>query len=195
MAAPTAETQVCLVIVKPDGSQKEIPLREGSYVVGRQSGVGLRIPAASVSRKHAELNVSGTTLSVKDLGSSNGTYRNDQKLEGESELSAGDVLGIGPARMTVRINGEPSEIGGPKAPRRDDPMAETPPAGSEAVGAGPGAGSAGGKSADESDDDIDSELDETVTKQHGLGGLLSEEDSSVFDFDFDLDEEDDNPKL
>lgn len=98
-----------LVLVKDDGSTKEIPLSR-SRIVGREEECDLRIPAATVSREHCEIMVeAGEPPRVKDLASSNGTYVNGAAID-EVELNAGDVLSIGPANFVVRIDGQPSRI-------------------------------------------------------------------------------------
>ena len=49
------------------------------------------------------------TLTIRDLGSANGTYVNNKRIS-EQELSAGDHIVIGPMVFTIQINGEPSDI-------------------------------------------------------------------------------------
>ena len=52
---------------------------------------------------------------VKDLGSSNGTYINNGRVE-EAPLQAGDRLAVGPIVFTVQVDGMPSEIAPCEAP-------------------------------------------------------------------------------
>lgn len=99
-----------LVMVKEDGSSKEIPLDRDSIVIGRDEGARLRIPLPSVSRRHCELLMSkDDELVVKDLGSSNGTFVNGKKVR-HQELSPGDLLAVGPVVFVVRISGHPKDI-------------------------------------------------------------------------------------
>lgn len=98
-----------LVLVHADGQMRTIPLGDGRHVIGRAKGVKLRIGVDIVSREHAELIVSGDGVTIRDLGSSNGTYVNCQRVE-EQELDAGDLLAIGPAVYVIRVNGEPADI-------------------------------------------------------------------------------------
>ncbi|MBL0927284.1 MAG: FHA domain-containing protein [Phycisphaerales bacterium] len=183
-----SHVDVKLVIFRPDGTRKDITLKPGRYVVGRNQDANLRIPLPSVSRKHCEISYSAGKLEAKDLGSSNGTYCNHARITTVS-LKAGDVLGIGPCLMTVQINGQPELIEPPAhVGGADDASMATPPAGSNAIVEGGGAKpGAGGKPFDP---------DETVTKGPGMGSIVppgSREDSSIFDFDFDF-EDDDKPK-
>lgn len=168
-----------LVVFRPDGSRKDIPLRKGRYVIGRSAQATLRIPLPSVSRQHCEIVCDGESVTIKDLGSSNGTYCNDEKVD-EGPLRAGDVLGVGPCRFTLQVDGQPANVQ-PVTTTEPD-LSETPPAGEAPPTAS-------------HDSDMPTDLDETVTKA-GLGSILGNitDDSSVFDFDFDF-EDDENPKL
>ncbi len=47
-------------------------------------------------------------IRIEDLGSSNGTYVNGQRIQ-DSELSAGDQVGVGPVQFIVQINGVPDD--------------------------------------------------------------------------------------
>jgi pSer/pThr/pTyr-binding forkhead associated (FHA) protein len=46
--------------------------------------------------------VASGQASVADLGSKNGTYVNDQKLDATRPLRDGDVIRVGPASLTFR---------------------------------------------------------------------------------------------
>ena len=185
MSQPSQTKDIKLVVFRPDGTRKDIPLRNGRYVIGRSANATLRIPLPSVSREHCEIVCDGETVRIKDLNSSNGTYCNDERVD-DAPLNAGDVIAIGPCRFTLQIDGEPADIQ-PVTTTEPD-LSETPPAGEPAARPEPDA-----KSPDDSD--MPTDLDETVTKA-GLGSLLENVtgDSSVFDFDFDF-EDDENPKL
>lgn len=81
-------------------------------VVGRSRGCGLQIASASVSRKHCELRISDDDVSVTDLGSSNGTFIDAERLPaGERRrLPPGSRLNVGGVRFVVTYAGQP---GGP----------------------------------------------------------------------------------
>lgn len=101
--------EVALVMVKADGSSKDIPLPPDGVIIGRDPAAKLRIPMAAVSRKHCQLKIDDDELVVTDLGSSNGTYVNGRRVK-ETELAPGDLLAVGPIVFVVRIDGHPKQI-------------------------------------------------------------------------------------
>ncbi len=177
---------VTLLVFAPNGKSRSIPLKPGRYVVGRHETATLRIPHPQVSRQHCEITIDPSSISVRDLKSSNGTFRNQQKIDAGT-LQAGDFVAIGPFMLGVQVDGHPANLRPPApdtpAPKKPsaDMLAETPPAGTPALGG------LGGGDSHETDDP-----DRTVTKAAppSLKGKLSPDDSSIFDFNFDF--EDDN---
>lgn len=106
---------------------------EDATLVGRSKECDIHLAAAHLSRRHAELQVIDGLLYVKDLGSSNGTFLNGEKIT-ESRVRRGDELRfdtlsfgvIGPAddlgKTTVRSTREVnSAVTRPAAPRRPRP--------------------------------------------------------------------------
>ncbi len=94
---------------KADGTRREFAITKPRVVVGRTSQCDLRIPLSSVSRQHCELSVEDDRIALRDLGSSNGTFHNDTRVQ-EAELQAGDEITIGPVVFTVVVNGQPEVI-------------------------------------------------------------------------------------
>jgi pSer/pThr/pTyr-binding forkhead associated (FHA) protein len=66
--------------------------------IGRQQDSDILLDDITVSRRHAEVVKTPTTLVVRDLGSLNGTYVN-QSLVDEISLRHGDELQVGKFRM------------------------------------------------------------------------------------------------
>jgi pSer/pThr/pTyr-binding forkhead associated (FHA) protein len=100
---------VQLVLFKDDGQRKDFHLTPGKTIIGRSEECDLRIPLPEISRKHSMVIVSQDTVTVRDLGSANGTYVNNKRVN-EQELDPGDHLVIGPVVFTVRLDGKPKEI-------------------------------------------------------------------------------------
>ncbi len=76
------------------GRKERWPLKDGRYHVGRDSTAEIYLGDPLVSRRHAEFVVSGETVSVRDLGSSNGTTVNGRRVT-EAPVTAGDLVGFG----------------------------------------------------------------------------------------------------
>lgn len=82
-----------LVVVGGDVKTAEIKLRLPS-TVGRGRGTTIMLPHPLVSRQHCELFEVNGQLMVRDLGSLNGTFVNNQRIT-ESPLPPGELLTIG----------------------------------------------------------------------------------------------------
>ncbi|MGE0479098.1 MAG: FHA domain-containing protein [Phycisphaerae bacterium] len=112
--------KVALVLIR-DGQRKDFPLTGKSTTVGRAIDCTLRVPTGDVSRKHCEILVGDRDVTVKDLGSANGTYVNGKRVA-ESKVAAGDRIQVGPATFVVQINGKPENValpsGAPAEPVR-----------------------------------------------------------------------------
>jgi len=78
-------------------------LAEGENVVGRSQSCDVSIADPSVSRRHAQIVVVSGKVSVGDLGSSNGTFVNGERVDESAPLRSGDVLGLGDAEVSFEI--------------------------------------------------------------------------------------------
>ena len=71
-----------------------VPFESLGLVIGRDSNCSLAIDDDSVSRRHATVEWKDDGYVVRDLGSTNGTFVNDQRVQ-EQKLSAGDRVRFG----------------------------------------------------------------------------------------------------
>lgn len=101
--------ETSLILVLADGRQSEIPIHRPVQVIGRQTDCQIRIPSGNISRHHCEVMLSDGKLSVRDLGSSNGTYVNRRRVS-QADLQAGDLLAIGDMVFVARIDGRPAHV-------------------------------------------------------------------------------------
>ena len=85
----------CLVQYSGSKLGKRYPLTEATNIIGRSPSVQVVINEASVSRQHARLVGMGDDVGVEDLGSSNGTFVNDARAEGQVKLQDGDIIRLG----------------------------------------------------------------------------------------------------
>jgi len=97
-----------MVMFRADGQRRNFSISRDVTVIGRREDCDLRIPLGDVSRKHCRLIVDGEIIRVEDLGSSNGTYRNGERVQ-QTDLSAGDTLQVGPVVFVVQMNGFPAD--------------------------------------------------------------------------------------
>ena len=102
-AKDRAVVNASVIIIKSDGTNASMPIAGERLVVGRDKAAGLRIPVPSVSRRHCEFFVEDeSVLVIRDLGSSNGTFVNRERIE-EAELDSGDLVSIGSVVLAVQI--------------------------------------------------------------------------------------------
>jgi len=71
------------------------PLEGDQLTIGRDASNGVAINDAEVSRKHSRLSFQGGKYVLEDLGSTNGTFVNGQRLAGPVVLKPGDVVSLG----------------------------------------------------------------------------------------------------
>jgi predicted component of type VI protein secretion system len=102
------------------------PLDGDQLTIGRDSSNGVAINDAEVSRRHARLNFQGGKYVLEDLGSTNGTFVNGQRLAGPVVLKPGDVVSLGEqiVLMYDAINLDPGAT--MAAPRRSVHAAPAP---------------------------------------------------------------------
>ena len=99
---------VVMVMFRADGQRRSFSITRDMTVVGRREDCDLRIPLSDVSRKHCRLILNGEAMKIEDLGSSNGTYINGERVQ-QAELSPGDTLQIGPVVFVVQVDGFPAD--------------------------------------------------------------------------------------
>lgn len=87
-----------------DPSAPGIALTEGKIVVGRASTCDIMLLDVSVSRCHAELATAGTKVMVRDLGSRNGTYVDEVRIQSRT-VGPGQRIRFGGVAFIVTILG------------------------------------------------------------------------------------------
>jgi len=117
--------QVVLVMFRGESDRRSFSLAKEVTVIGRREDCDLRIPLGEVSRKHCRLVKDAQELRVEDLGSSNGTYLNGNRVQ-ESAVAPSDVLRIGSVSFVVQIDGVPAEED--MVPPSARPVQQTEPA-------------------------------------------------------------------
>ncbi|MDP2344734.1 MAG: GGDEF domain-containing protein [Deltaproteobacteria bacterium] len=88
------KADACLVVIYGQGLGAKHALKAGEMIVGRSSQAQLQIDHESVSRRHARIVLTESGVLLADLGSTNGTYVNDEPIT-ERTLAHGDLLKVG----------------------------------------------------------------------------------------------------
>ena len=95
------------VVGGPDAG-RALPLGRGRHVIGRGSDAGVRIDDPDLSRRHVAVDVANGTLTVADLGSTNGSRLGDRTLDDRPQNW--------PPGATLRAGGTALRVAGPDAP-------------------------------------------------------------------------------
>lgn len=100
----------CLLVVggELNGSIFNLPI--GEATIGRNPDLAISLDFHGVSRKHFTLTVEDTGVLLTDLGSANGTYLNNKKLESPTQLKGGDMIKIGAIAMKYIPKGDPERL-------------------------------------------------------------------------------------
>ena len=109
------------------GAKKDtvVPLKKEQFTIGRAKECSLRAGSEAISRRHCEITRKGDGAVVRDLGSRNGTYVNDQKIEGEVSLSHGDRLRVGPLEFLYEVEGKLNDVKHPQVKSAGEAVART----------------------------------------------------------------------
>ena len=91
--------------------------------IGRDSSNEISVNDAEVSRRHARLTFQGGKYVLEDMGSTNGTFVNGQRLTGPRVLKSGEVVSLGEQIVFVyeAVDSDPgATMVSPRNPRRLD---------------------------------------------------------------------------
>jgi len=100
-----------LLILSGEDAGRIFPLSRSEHVIGRSDDADIRIDQRSVSHAHAKILVLGARHLLVDLGSTNGTFLNEERVVAEGLLKGGDVIRIGEIVMSFLLStGDPNDL-------------------------------------------------------------------------------------
>lgn len=80
----------------------EFPLRMNrEIVIGRSNDLDMVLVEDMVSRRHAKISSTDQEIYIQDLGSTNGTFVNGEKIAGRAQLHEGDRILVGTSIIKV----------------------------------------------------------------------------------------------
>ncbi len=89
--------QSCLVVIYGPDLGHRYELTDNELTIGRDISNSITIDLDNVSRRHARLVQREDKVFLQDLGSTNGTFLNDEEVKGEVPLRSGDLVKVGGA--------------------------------------------------------------------------------------------------
>lgn len=84
----------CIEMVRGPMIGERVYLKEGTLSFGRGPECDVFLDDITVSRHHCDISLANNSVSIKDNGSTNGTYVDSEAIE-KKDLDAGDVIQIG----------------------------------------------------------------------------------------------------
>jgi two-component system cell cycle response regulator len=85
----------CLVVIYGQEMGRRVRVTTEPLIIGRSPKCEIQIDQESVSRNHCRIRFEGGEFLVRDLGSTNGTYVNDNLVQEDGRLRHGDQLKVG----------------------------------------------------------------------------------------------------
>src|SRR5688572_9701497 len=89
-----------LMVSTGDAAGTVFPLTHSSLLIGRSPEAEVRINEQAISHEHARLEMAGGRCTIQDLGSTNGTYVNGQRIVQSIVLTGGDTIRAGSTTFT-----------------------------------------------------------------------------------------------
>jgi predicted component of type VI protein secretion system len=117
--------QVELKVLEGRQQGKTIPLNVRQFLIGREQDCHLRPNSDLVSRHHCVFTVDEFTVRLRDLGSTNGTYVNGERIQGQVVLKPGDRVAVGKLSFEIVVRKE-VPVAAPAAARQGESAAPLP---------------------------------------------------------------------
>ena len=140
--ADSRQPAATLTMTRGPGAGRRFDIGAAAVTIGREAQCDVLVEGTWVSRQHARIAWTGTAYVVEDLGSTNGTFVNGERVSGPRALKSGDFLQLGEqielafeVRVSAPVHEEPalpgiapSPISSAGPPRPYAPPSEPVPA-------------------------------------------------------------------
>jgi pSer/pThr/pTyr-binding forkhead associated (FHA) protein len=103
-----------LCVLKGPSEGKEITISVSKFFIGRGEDCHLRPKSDAISRHHCAIIITDSQIAIRDFGSKNGTFVNDQRVEKIAILKNGDKVVVGPLSFKLVLD---HSLGGTKQPK------------------------------------------------------------------------------
>jgi pSer/pThr/pTyr-binding forkhead associated (FHA) protein len=122
--SPPRKGKAFLMVATGEGAGTVFPLSDGPVIVGRSPDAEVHVNEVAISTEHARLEQTDAGFTLCDLGSTNGTYVNGQRLVGTVVLVSGDSVRMGSTTFTfvTRESGLPKGTVKLRNPNPDLPL-------------------------------------------------------------------------
>jgi pSer/pThr/pTyr-binding forkhead associated (FHA) protein len=109
--------ELTIKLLSGRNSGKEVKIPVNKFLIGRADDCHLRPHSDMVSRHHCVLLTEEGFCAIRDFGSRNGTFLNDEQVVGQRELRNGDRIKVGNLEFEIQLT---SSVGGKKRPKVKD---------------------------------------------------------------------------
>jgi pSer/pThr/pTyr-binding forkhead associated (FHA) protein len=121
-------------ITAPDGTSRTVPFQNGMATIGRTPDNTVALEGFGVSSRHCQFELVGSQVTLRDCGSTNGTFLNGAPLDQPRVIGESDRVWVGEYLLQV--------VAGAAAPIGARPLTASPP-GASYAGRGPERGGGG----------------------------------------------------
>lgn len=112
--------EVELKVLEGRQQGKTIPLHVRQFLIGREQDCHLRPNSDLVSRHHCVFTLDDFALRLRDLGSTNGTIVNGERIQGQVVLKAGDHVSVGKLSFEIVVK-DTARVASPVAAKAGGP--------------------------------------------------------------------------
>ncbi|MDH5414729.1 MAG: GGDEF domain-containing protein [Flavobacteriaceae bacterium] len=105
-----SDKAACFLVVGGELNGTIFDLLDGETIVGRNPDCTIPLEFQGVSRKHFKATVKDDSCEVEDLGSSNGTFLNNTKIEAQASLQKGDIIKLGSIALKYLPKGDTERL-------------------------------------------------------------------------------------